>query len=71
LYSVPSRDIAGRYGRLFWPDMFAPKVGAMNFLHRQKSGFDGNFATWLGGVPDTPEAAFTAHRWLVRYSPVQ
>jgi Fic family protein len=29
----------------------------------------GDFANWLGAVPDTPEAAFTAHRRLVDIHP--
>jgi Fic family protein len=29
----------------------------------------GDFALWLGGAPDTPETAFTAHRRLVNIHP--
>jgi len=61
-------DIAGRYADL------ARYVRTESGRHEFPSPAEipalmGDFAKWLGTAPDTPEAAFTAHRRLVDIHP--
>jgi Fic family protein len=61
-------DIAGRYadhGRFVLTD-----AGQYHFPSPAEiPALMGDLASWLGGAPDTPETAFTAHRRLVTIHP--
>jgi Fic family protein len=61
-------DIAGRYADL--PRYVRTEAGRHRFPSPAEiPAFMGDFAVWLGGAPDAPETAFTAHRRLVDIHP--
>jgi Fic family protein len=61
-------DIAGRYADL--PRYVRTETGRHNFPSPAEiPPLMRDFASWLGVSPDTPEAAFTAHRRLVDIHP--
>jgi Fic family protein len=61
-------DIAGRYADL--ARYIRTETGRYEFPSPAEiPPLMGDFAKWLGGAPDTPQAAFTAHRRLVNIHP--
>ncbi|HLG99194.1 MAG TPA: Fic family protein [Bryobacteraceae bacterium] len=61
-------DIAGRYADL--PRYVRTDAGQHTFPHPAEiPALMGDFAAWLRTAPDTPAAAFTAHRRLVDIHP--
>src|SRR6266567_2805795 len=61
-------DIAGRYADLV--RYVRTEAGRYDFPSPAEiPALMGDFAKWLGTAPDTPEAAFTAHRRLVDIHP--
>src|SRR5579863_8655693 len=61
-------DIAGRYADL--ARFVRTETGRYDFPSPAEiPALMGDFAKWLGAAPETPEAAFTAHRRLVDIHP--
>jgi Fic family protein len=61
-------DIAGRYADL--ARYVRTETGRFEFPSPAEiPALMGDFAKWLGATADTPDTAFTAHRWLVDIHP--
>lgn len=61
-------EIAGRYADL--PRYVRTETGRHAFPSpAENPALMGDLAAWLRTAPDTPQAAFTAHRWLVDIHP--